>query len=137
VNQASQVLGKYDGELNNISFIQLKDVPRNAWIRDFGPVYLINENRQKKIISFNYFGNNLLINEQIAMGKNLAFTRNALNSSGGAREVNGKGTMILCETHELSVNKSLTLPEIEKAYTENLEFKKNNLVKERNSPGRQ
>jgi agmatine deiminase len=119
-----QVLEKHHGNLNNFDFIQLRDVPRNAWLRDFGPVYLDNKKGQKQVVDFRYFGKSHSFNEQIAAHKQIPFTHSALNSSGGAREVNGKGTMILCEMHELSVNKSLTLQEIEKAYKEALGLKK-------------
>ena len=120
----NQVLEKHNINFNNISFVKLRDVPRNAWLRDFGPVYLNNNMGRKQVVDFQYFGKSLSFNEQIAALKQLPFNRSLINSSGGAREVNGKGMMILCEAHELSVNKGLTLKEIEKAYKEALGMKK-------------
>jgi agmatine deiminase len=120
----NQVLERHQGNLSNIHFIKLQDAPRNAWIRDFGPVILNNKKGQTQVVDFKYFGKILSFNEQIAALKQIPFTRSSLNSSGGAREVNGKGTMILCESHELSVNKDFTLQEIEQAYIDALDLKK-------------
>jgi agmatine deiminase len=120
----NQVLERHQGNLSNIHFIKLQDVPRNAWIRDFGPVILNNKKGQTQVVDFKYFGKILSFNEQIAALKQIPFTRSSLNSSGGAREVNGKGTMILCEAHELDVNKGFTLHEIEQAYIDALDLKK-------------
>ncbi|MBW6534321.1 MAG: agmatine deiminase family protein [Mariniphaga sp.] len=124
MNLIHQVLEKHEGNLNNITIVTVKNKPQNAWIRDFGPVYLGNRKGEKKIISFNYFGKSISFNEQLAGKLNVPHDYNALNSSGGSRETNGKGTLILCEQHELSVNKSRSLTEIEKAYFEALNIKK-------------
>jgi agmatine deiminase len=124
LNMVNQVLEKHQGNPDNIRFVKLKDLPRNAWIRDFGPVYLYNKKGQQQVVDFNYFGKSLSFNEQIASHKKIPVTRSSLSSSGGAREVNGKGTIILCEAHELSVNKGLNLADIEKAYSEALNLKK-------------
>lgn len=124
LNRIHQVLEKYKGNLNNIRVVSVKDNPQNAWIRDFGPVYLINEGGDKKIASFNYFGKSMAFNRQIAAEIKAPLIQIPINSSGGAREVNGKGTLILCKAHELSVNKSSQLEEIENAYIEALNIKK-------------
>ncbi len=124
VNSIQQVLGKYNGNLTNIRIVQVKDNPQNAWLRDFGPAYLKNERGEKKIVSFNYFGKNMSFNHQLAAKLNIPLIESPLNSSGGAREVNGKGTLILCKAHELSVNKSNRPEEIEKAYINALNLKK-------------
>ncbi len=39
---------------------------------------------------------------------NIPVVKSPFNSTGGSREVNGKGTMILVETHELDVNEEKT-----------------------------
>ena len=116
-------LEKYESNFKNVNFIRVKNKPVSNWIRDFGPVYLINKSGKKKIVDFGYFGKRLNFNKEISEKLNLPFIQSSFNSSGGSRETNGKGTLIICETHELDVNKSKTKAQIEKDYKENLAVK--------------
>jgi agmatine deiminase len=118
------VLEKYEANLKNIEFVKLENKPQNAWIRDYGPVYLINSRGKKKLVNFLYFGKKLIFNEQIAATRKLPVVNSSISSTGGSREVNGKGTMILCEVHELTENPSKTKQEIEEELKSNLELKK-------------
>ncbi len=118
-----KILGNYQSNFKNINFVKVKNKPKSNWIRDFGPIYLINNSGEKKIVDFGYFGKRLGFNKEISEKMNLPFVQSSFNSSGGSRETNGKGTLILCETHELDVNKSKTKPHIEKEYKEKLSIK--------------
>jgi agmatine deiminase len=118
------ILEDNGSNLQNIEFVKLDKKPSNVWIRDFGPVFLINKRGEKKIVDFNYFGKRQTFNKEIGEITNLPVIQSDLNSTGGAREVNGKGTIILCEAHELDVNKSKTKQEIEQELTEKLDIKK-------------
>jgi len=118
-----KILGNYQSNFKNINFVKVKNKPKSNWIRDFGPIYLINNSGEKKIVDFGYFGKRLGFNKEISEKMNLPFVQSSFNSSGGSRETNGKGTLILCETHELDVNKSKTKPQIEKEYKEKLSIK--------------
>jgi agmatine deiminase len=118
------VLEKYEANLKNIEFVKLENKPQNAWLRDYGPVYLINSRGKKKLVNFLYFGKKLIFNEQIAATRKLPVVNSSISSTGGSREVNGKGTMILCEVHELTENPSKTKQEIEEELKSNLELKK-------------
>ncbi len=100
--------------------VNIKNKPNSNWIRDFGPVYLVSSEGQKKIIDFGYFGKRLDFNSELAKKNRLPIIKSSINSSGGLRETNGKGTLIICETHELDVNKSKTKSEIEEEYKNKL-----------------
>jgi len=119
-----KILEKFESNINNINLVKVKNKPGSNWIRDFGPVYLINGFGKKKMVDFGYFGKRPGFNKEIAAKMNLPIIESSFNSSGGARETNGKGTIILCEGHELDVNKPKTKPEIEKEFTEKLAIKK-------------
>ena len=118
------ILEKYNSNLKNISLIKLENKPVSNWIRDFGPVYLINGNGKMKLVNFGHFGRRIEFTKEIGAKMSLPVMESTLNSSGGAREVNGQGTIILCEAHELDVNKPKTKPEIEKEISEKLGVKK-------------
>lgn len=115
-----QILGKYQSNFKNIHLVQFQSKTNSNWIRDFGPVYLINGFGKRKLVDFGYFGKRLEFNREIAANLNIPVIESTFNSSGGARETNGKGTIILCEAHELDVNRPKTKPEIEKEISEKL-----------------
>ncbi len=96
----------------------------NIWIRDYGPVYLVNRLGEKKLVQFNYFWTNPDFHEDFASKSGLPVIKSLFNSTGGSREVNGKGTMILCEAHELDVNDPKTKQEIEIEMIDKLRQKK-------------
>lgn len=118
------LLEKYNSNFANIKFIKLNYKPVSKWIRDFGPVYLVNGFGQKKLVDFGHFGKRIEFTKEIGTITNLPVIKSSVNSSGGARETNGKGTLILCETHELDVNKPKTKTEIETELKEKLAVKK-------------
>jgi len=115
-----KILKSYESNIYNIKLIKVKNKPKSNWIRDFGPVYLINNSGESKIIDFEYFGKRLNFNSEIAAKYKIPINHSTINSSGGSRETNGKGTLIVCESHELDVNKPKTREEIEKEYKNKL-----------------
>lgn len=118
-----KILKNYESNIGNIDLIKVKNKPKSNWIRDFGPVFLINEAGKMKVVDFGYFAKRLEFTKEIASKMNIPLIESSINSSGGARETNGKGTLILCEGHELDVNKPKTKAEIEKEYKEKLAIK--------------
>ncbi len=120
----NSLIEKYGGNVENISFVKLKNKPQNAWIRDFGPVYVIDSSGNKQLVNFLYYGKLQTFNEQIAEKLNLDIIQIPLSSTGGSREVNGKGAIILCEAHELAENKPKTRQEIEEEMLKSLNLKK-------------
>jgi len=117
-------LEKYNSNFANIKFVKLNNKPVSKWIRDFGPVYLVNGFGQKKLVDFGHFGKRIGFTKEIGAKTNLPVIQSSVNSSGGARETNGKGTLILCEAHELDVNKPKTKIEIETELKDKLAVKK-------------
>ena len=108
-----RILEKYESNIENIDFISLNWIPANAWLRDFGPVYLVSNRGKKELVNFLYFRSRLKFVDQIAEKQKISLTQIPLNSTGGSREVNGKGTVILVESHELLENKPKTKEVIE------------------------
>lgn len=118
-----EMLSNYNSNFENIHFERLTKKPPVVWVRDYGPAFLINGLGDKKVVNFNYFGKQITFNSQIADIMNLPLIQVNLNSTGGAREVNGEGAILLCETHELDVNKNKTRQEIEIILKDKLNLK--------------
>lgn len=119
-----KILEKYESNPENIDFVSLNWIPANAWLRDFGPVYLLSNRGKKKLVNFLYFRSRLKFVDQIAEKQKIPLTQIQLNSTGGSREVNGKGTAILVESHELTENKPKTKEVIEAELKNALHLKK-------------
>ncbi len=108
-------LEKYNANPEHIGFLRLGLNIDNYWIRDFGPAYVKDKAGNMQSVVFQYFGVHNQFMDAFGMQRSdLALKSSELNGSGGAREVNGKGTMILCEAHEMDVNPGKSLKEIEK-----------------------
>jgi agmatine deiminase len=112
------------GNPANIHFMKLDKSLDNIWIRDFGPVYMINRAGEKKLVKFNYFWSEYDFIEDLASKTGVPIVHSPINSTGGSREVNGQGTMILCEAHEKEVNRGKSKEEIEQEMMEKLGQKK-------------
>lgn len=106
-------LKKYHCKTENIQFLQLNGNYRNIWIRDYGPLYLVNRMGEEKLLQFRYFWSDPGFITDFASVVHLQVVKSTYNSTGGSREVNGRGTMILCEAHELDVNNPKSRQEIE------------------------
>jgi agmatine deiminase len=124
LKKIEEVLNKYEGNLKNIDFIKMKNRPQNAWIRDFGPVYMVNSRGDKKLVNFMYYRKRQIFNEQVAEKLKLPVVQSPLSSTGGSREVNGKGTILLCEAHELAENYPKNKAEIEAELQQSLGIRK-------------
>lgn len=110
----------------NMDNVQLEPMNNtNIWVRDFGPIFLMNKSGETKILSFKY--NEY---EEISFPYEYqSFIRQRLMASkivgiGGARELNGKGLAILVEKHEAYNNPKLTKEDIAKELKEKLGVKK-------------
>lgn len=95
----------------------------NIWIRDFGPVFLMNKSGKTKALSFKYYDKNLFPYEYQSLNKERLRASNIV-SVGGARELNGKGLAILVEKHEEVANSILNKDEIAKELKKKLGVKK-------------
>lgn len=108
------------GNPAHIQFVKLHTSLDNIWIRDYGPAYMINRAGERKLVKFNYFWSDIDFIEDLASVSGLPIIHSPINSTGGSREVNGKGTMILCEAHEMDVNQGKSKEEIEREMREKL-----------------
>ncbi|TLP70541.1 agmatine/peptidylarginine deiminase [Maribacter sp. ACAM166] len=127
----------------NIQFYIIND--NRLWVRDHGATYVINKNGDKKVVDFGwtlygkkeylktYFEGNMdsvthqyqqdlgqtgRIDSIMGSIDHLSTIKTDVNMEGGSIEVNGKGTLILCEAVTMQRN-----PEKSKEYIES-EFKK-------------
>ena len=123
LQEIKEKLNSDGANLENIKFEKSNNIPNSNWIRDYGPTYIVNRNK-KEIIDFKHFGKTLKFNTEISEISEIPVKTSNLNSSGGAREVNGKGCLILCESHELDVNKPKSKKEIEDEYIDLFNLKK-------------
>ena len=115
-----KIIEGWGGNRDHIQFVRLNTSLDNIWIRDFGPCYMINRSGESKLVKFNYFWSDYDFIESLASNSGIPVIYSPINSTGGSREVNGKGTMILCEAHEMEVNQGKSKAEIEKEMIEKL-----------------
>jgi len=118
------VLDNYGSLPQNVRFV-IMDMPLdNIWIRDYGPAFLVNRSGEKKMVQFTYFWTDPEFIKNYSTITGIPVIVSAFQSTGGSREVNGKGTMILCEAHEMEVNQNRSKNEIEQEMFSKLGQKK-------------
>lgn len=140
-----------DIDTRSAEFFVMED--NRLWMRDHGATYLINDRGQKQVVDFGW---TLYGHKQVLMGRyngemdsvdhyydlrrgktglvdslmgnsgGWSSLKTDVNMEGGSIEVNGKGTLILCETVTMQRN-----PDLDKAYIEQ-EFRRvlgvNNII---------
>jgi agmatine deiminase len=125
-----KILKKHNAWQDNVHFVALKGEYGNIWIRDYGPLYMKPQGKgkksggEKKLVQFNYFWTDPGFIADYAAISGLVVEKSAFNGTGGAREVNGRGCLILCEAHELDVNQPKSRQEIEDEMLQKLGLKK-------------
>jgi len=132
-NVAIQSMLKFGVDTSRVKFYFY---PRqNRFIRDFGPVFLRSNKGNLKGVDFNYncFGECEANSIKAARGSldstiekqlGLEIIKTVVNSEGGNREFNGKGTMLTVETVELHRNPNMTKKQLETEYKRVLGVKK-------------
>jgi agmatine deiminase len=105
--------------------------------RDWGPIYVVNDKGDKKIVHFNFtywglpqyadpeemdLGNQFAL--RVAEKQELPVVEANMISEGGDRSFNGKGTMMAIEYTELQRNPGMTLEQIEAKFKQLLGVKK-------------
>lgn len=114
--------------LENIRFYQR---PHNDfWLRDMGPVYLVNSSQQKAVVDFGFdywsYGNGIYgvedpaddeaLDRAMAAADQIPSFRCNLVSEGGNIDVNGRGTALMTKSVVLRRNRGKTLEQIEQEY---------------------
>ncbi|MCG8700652.1 MAG: agmatine deiminase family protein, partial [Bacteroidales bacterium] len=113
----SELHGQY-ASMKNISFSMnpSQESAEDIWIRDFGPMIITNGSKMK-VVDFRYYINDYSnFDSRFAAKNKMEVVRSKVLSVGGAREFNGKGTVILVKSHEKKHNKNLSLEEIENEF---------------------
>lgn len=113
--------------LKNVSFVPFKLEKDNIWIRDYGPIFMQDEDGNVQILAFQYPHEENLeynqFNEQYSSRMQIPFLKGLLYSAGGGREINGKGSIILIEGYEKFINPNLSIEEIENEYRQKMNQK--------------
>lgn len=114
----------------NVILLPFKMEDDNIWIRDYAPIFMRDDQLNTMVFSFlyphvaqaeyNFFA------EQFAVQNQLPFMRGNIYSSGGGREINGKGTIILVEGYEKTINPNISKEEIEHEYR--VKFNQTNFI---------
>ena len=96
----------------------------NVWIRDYGPSFVQNANGDMSIVGFDYphleFLDYTNFTPVISNKMKIPFVKSKLKSTGGGREINGKGTIILIDGYEAHINQGVPKEEIEREYRDKL-----------------
>jgi len=128
--RAIEILEAQNAVMENIQFEQtpVSGLHKFIWMRDIGPMFLTRRNKLK-IVDFKYYDRGLPFYAgkfDYLYGKRdkINSTRSKLISVGGAREFNGKGTMLLVELHERFYNKNYSKEQLERDYKRLLGQKK-------------
>jgi agmatine deiminase len=90
----------------------------DIWVRDFGPIFMVNETRQKlELVEFGFNAwsycephepdalTNSTVTRTVASQQGISLSRSSMISEGGDREFNGKGTLITSKIVEWDRNK--------------------------------
>lgn len=106
--------------IENVTLIPFKLEKDNIWIRDYGPALMQALDGQEAIAGFQYphleFKDYTNFTEQFSDRMKIPLYKSRIFSTGGGREVNGQGTIILVESYEKEINPGLTKAEIEQEY---------------------
>ncbi len=120
------ILSENNVPITNVSFY-FKNFTR-PWWRDFGPIFTVNQAKEKRIadFSFNCWGyideNNIdsllleHIDRDVAKDLEIDSIMSRVVSEGGDREFNGKGTLIVTEFCEFQRNPNVAREELEQEY---------------------
>ena len=118
------------GDVSNVEFYDYQT--DDVWIRDYGPLFLLNENGTETVIvdwNFNAWGNKVPLRDRnnaatAWISSRLGIRRLEMNSvlEGGAVESNGSGALLTSEAVLLNPNRngSVTVVEVNRKLAEGL-----------------
>lgn len=128
------ILAKTAVENGRLSFF--KEDYREFWARDMGPAFVVGSDGKLAMADFNFSGwgysettdlevqKDEKLDEKLAAKLSLKILSTDLITEGGDHEVNGKGTLVVCESVELTRNPTLTKMQIEAEFKRVLGVKK-------------
>jgi agmatine deiminase len=133
-NTPLSILAKTAIENGRLSFF--KEDYREFWTRDIGPAFLVGSDGKLAMADFSFSGwgygkttdadvvKDEKLDEKLANKLNLKTVSTDLITEGGDHEVNGKGTLMVCEAVELTRNPTMSLAQIETEFKRVLGVKK-------------
>ena len=86
----------------------------DVWVRDCGPIFLVDENNKLAVTSWNFngwgerypFQKDVLVPENVAKDLSLPLFKAPITLEGGGIEVNGKGTLIATRSSIINPNRN-------------------------------
>jgi agmatine deiminase len=116
---AAKLMGS-GADLEKVSLSPFSLEKDNIWIRDYGPAFVKDPQGNTKVVGFRYphqeYTDYQNFAEHFSSRMKIPFYKSRLQSVGGGREVNGKGTILLIEGYEKEINPGLSKAEIEEEY---------------------
>ncbi len=121
-------------ENGRLSFF--KEAYREFWARDMGPAFVIGSDGKLAVADFSFSGwgygkttdfdvaKDEKLDEKLAEKMSLKTVSTDLITEGGDHEVNGKGTMMACESVEMTRNPTMSLVQIETEFKRVLGIRK-------------
>lgn len=119
-------------KIDTSKLVWIKDSIAFNWIRDPGPVFLVNKQGEQKVIDFgwNDYGNSFVTNKKIKKGDSIAgridkrmaaylklsVISTPIVAEGGGLETNGAGVLMSIEETALQRNPGKSLQQIEAEY---------------------
>lgn len=116
---AARLMGS-GADLEKVTLSPFSLEKNNIWIRDYGPSFIKDKEGNARIVGFGYphreYTDYQNFAQHFSSRMKIPFYRSRLQSVGGGREVNGKGTILLIEGYEKEINPGLSKAEIEQEY---------------------
>ncbi|WP_372772772.1 agmatine deiminase family protein [Mangrovibacterium sp.] len=104
-------------DLKNIDFLSLEIPKASFWLRDHFPVFLYDKKGREKLLLMNRYPEGDWLMKKFPFKSKTRLSGNDLfRSIGGAREFNGKGTVILVRQYEKYINADCFTDQIEFYY---------------------
>ena len=130
VKRIKNLLLSSSASIKNIDIHPFTLEKDNIWIRDYGPSFIQNDEGNMAVVGFEYPHLEYLDYKNFASSfsqkMKIPFYKSKLFSTGGGREINGRGTIILIEGYEKQINPRLTKEEIEQEYRQ--KFNQTNFI---------
>ncbi len=130
VHSFNRFLAKQQVDTTQLQWV--KDSIRTTWMRDPGPLFLINKKGERKVIDFNWneYGHCFVYNYQLRLSDiitgridsriasylQLPVVSTSIVAEGGGIETNGEGVLMSTAETALQRNPGKSLPEIEAEY---------------------
>jgi agmatine deiminase len=114
ITEVENILLRNNIPLRNVEFWLLPVHGQTRWVRDYGPLFFVDERGRMRIADFKLDGSVYeRMDSFIATLLEMDAEGSSLFSQGGSREFNGAGTVLLVESFEKAMNPKMSRQDIE------------------------